>query len=76
MPAASAKTAASVTQRRANILTVHANRDNIALRSSLFIGEVNSPGRPDYTSRDWCTAAAMKEANSGCGSNGRDLSSG
>jgi len=29
-----------------------------------------------YTSRAWCTAAAMKPANSGCGSNGFDFSSG
>src|SRR5690606_11684510 len=29
-----------------------------------------------YTRRDWRTAAAMKPANSGCGSNGRLLSSG
>ena len=29
-----------------------------------------------YTSRDWVFVAAMKLANSGCGSNGRDFSSG
>ncbi len=28
------------------------------------------------TSRDWTRAALMKLANSGCGSNGRDFSSG
>jgi hypothetical protein len=30
----------------------------------------------DYTSRLFSTAASMNEANSGCGSNGRDFSSG
>src|SRR5262245_26681179 len=29
-----------------------------------------------YTSRLWFTAGPMKEENSGCGSNGRDLSAG
>ena len=32
--------------------------------------------RASYTRRLRTTAASMKEANSGCGSNGRDLSSG
>jgi len=31
---------------------------------------------PDQTSRLCSTAAPMKEENSGCGANGRDLSSG
>src|SRR5262249_60299536 len=44
-----------------------------AADGAMTIGEV---GRTDYTSRLWSTAAPTKEANSGCGSKGRDFSSG
>lgn len=39
-------------------------------------GHCNSARCIDQTRRLWFTAASIKEANSGCGSNGRDFSSG
>src|ERR1700730_11025794 len=39
-------------------------------------GLTSPPQSPDHTSRLCTTAASMNEANSGCGSNGRDFNSG
>ena len=60
-----------ITARRLPGIPSRKTRATSGMRSS-----ASTPLRSSYTSRLCSTAASMKEANSGCGSKGRDFSSG